>query len=318
LSWRLELRKTPPKLPPHKMDELNLVKEIILREAPQTGMLILFGSYARGGWVEDKYREGHITYEYKSDFDILALVAKGGDARCYPLGKISSLVSAEKRIKTPVSLIVHTADDFNSSVRRAEYFFCDVKREGAIIHDSGKFKLERLPGKISMALRYENAKEDYAVWFEYAEDFFEQYKFARKKADTRRSFLNISAFDLHQAAEHAYTALILTFTGYKPKLHDLEKLGEQAVSFNAAFIAVFPKQEPEDKRRFELLKSAYVDARYKKTYSITAEELDWLAGRVKKLHALTEKVCAEKLASLKTAARPPAGLKAAVRRKSRR
>jgi predicted nucleotidyltransferase len=58
------MRKTAPKLPQHKKDELNLVKEIILREAPQTGMLILFGSYARGGWVEDKYREGFISRCY--------------------------------------------------------------------------------------------------------------------------------------------------------------------------------------------------------------------------------------------------------------
>ena len=36
-------------------------------------MIILFGSYARGEWVEDIYTEGHITYEYISDFDILVL-----------------------------------------------------------------------------------------------------------------------------------------------------------------------------------------------------------------------------------------------------
>jgi predicted nucleotidyltransferase len=30
-------------------------------------MIILFGSYARGTWVEDKYTERGNVYEYKSD-----------------------------------------------------------------------------------------------------------------------------------------------------------------------------------------------------------------------------------------------------------
>ena len=34
-------------------------------------MLVLFGSYARGNWVEDVHTEGHTTHVYQSDFDIL-------------------------------------------------------------------------------------------------------------------------------------------------------------------------------------------------------------------------------------------------------
>jgi HEPN domain-containing protein/predicted nucleotidyltransferase len=300
------MKRTLPKLPPRKHYELHLARDIILREAPYTGMLILFGSYARGGWVEDKYLAKDMNvYEYKSDFDILALVQKGGAARCYPLSKISELIRAEKRIETPVSLIVHTIDEFNEKIRRAEYFFCDVKKEGAILHGDSKYKLARIPGKISMALRYEKASGDYEKWFKYAVLFFDDALSRRKKADGGQESLNISAFYLHQATEHAYTALLLVFTGYKPKLHDIEKLGEQAIDFDPEFLTTFPKQNPEDKRRFELLKKAYVDARYDRFYKITAEELDYLGERVEKLHALTERVCAAKLAELKAAAKTP-------------
>ncbi len=48
---------------------------------------------------------------------------------------------------------------------------------------------------------------------------------------------------------------------------------------------------------FELLKKAYVDARYKKSYKITKRELEYLAGRVRKLRTLTRKICREKIAS---------------------
>ena len=37
-------------------------------------MVILFGSYATGKWVEDRYIEKGITYEYRSDFDLLVVI----------------------------------------------------------------------------------------------------------------------------------------------------------------------------------------------------------------------------------------------------
>jgi len=58
-----------------------------------------------------------------------------------------------------------------------------------------------------------------------------------------------------------------------------------------------PTGSEEEKHRFELLRSAYVDACYKMTYSITCEELLWLEERVKHLRTLTEEQCIEKIAS---------------------
>ena len=57
-------------LPLRKQKELRLITSIIRKMAP-VEMIILFGSHARGNWVEDKYQEGLVAYEYKSDFDIL-------------------------------------------------------------------------------------------------------------------------------------------------------------------------------------------------------------------------------------------------------
>jgi hypothetical protein len=65
------------------------------------------------------------------------------------------------------------------------------------------------------------------------------------------------------------------------------------------FIKVFPIKAKEENRLFLLLKNAYVNARYKKDYCITKEELAYLAGRVKKLRDLVEKTCKAKIKSLK-------------------
>ena len=60
-------------LPKSKQEELELLTEQ-LSAHKLVEMVILFGSYARGNWVEDQYVEKGITYEYRSDFDILVVI----------------------------------------------------------------------------------------------------------------------------------------------------------------------------------------------------------------------------------------------------
>ena len=64
------MKKSLSHLPQNKQDELALVVETIRQKVDQLEMIVLFGSYARGNWVEDIYTQGHNTYEYKSDFDM--------------------------------------------------------------------------------------------------------------------------------------------------------------------------------------------------------------------------------------------------------
>ncbi|MEN6495122.1 MAG: hypothetical protein ABFD16_12655 [Thermoguttaceae bacterium] len=81
-------------------------------------------------------------------------------------------------------------------------------------------------------------------------------------------------------------------------IEDIEKLDRQASALAPEFFTVFPRTTPEQKRLFELLKSAYIDARYKRDFVITRGELDYLASRVRKLQELTKRICEEKIASM--------------------
>src|SRR5690242_5365835 len=55
-----------------KQEELNSIKDMIINLV-NPEIIILFGSYSRGDWVEDRYRVNGTLYEYKSDFDILVV-----------------------------------------------------------------------------------------------------------------------------------------------------------------------------------------------------------------------------------------------------
>ena len=77
-------------------------------------------------------------------------------------------------------------------------------------------------------------------------------------------------------------------------MHDIKKLGKLAAAHDPKLLTVFPKGTDEQIRLFILLKSAYIDSRYNKNYSITREELEWLAKRVNKLQKSTASICKRK------------------------
>jgi HEPN domain-containing protein/predicted nucleotidyltransferase len=282
------MKKSLSYLPKHKREELRLIVEQILQLAkPQ--MIILFGSYARGNWVEDTYKQGHITYEYKSDYDILVITETKKEANDQGLQR--RIDQSLNWTATDVNLIYHHINQVNKNLESGWYFFSDIKKEGILLYDSGKFKLSRTK-KLSAKQRVKIAREDFNMWFKSAKQFYGLYETC-----IERKWYKKAAFNLHQATECFYMAIMLVFTNYKPKTHDIEKLCRKTASFNPQFLKAFPQATKQQQTAFKLLKKAYIDARYKASYRITKKQLEYLAERVKKLQRLTKKICGERIES---------------------
>ena len=278
-------------LPLNKQKELtdivSIITEIYIPE-----MIILFGSYARNEWVEDKYDEDH--YRYQSDFDILVVVKTQSELAQAKLERdIEDKVEKDELIKTPVSVIVHDIDFVNRRLSKAQYFFSDIKKEGVLLYDSGKFELkdarELLPAE-----RKKLAQEDLDYWFNSAKEFFKGFRFYFEE----KSY-PIAAFHLHQITERLFSGILLVFTRYKPNTHDLYVLRKLANSVDYRLIQVFPLDNADSKRLFKLLKKAYVEARYKPNYMITNDELTQLYQQVEELKKVGEAICQEKIESFK-------------------
>lgn len=83
---------------------------------------------------------------------------------------------------------------------------------------------------------------------------------------------------MRQATERYYHCLLLTLTltltVYAPRTRNLNFLRGQAEDVAFDLIEVWPRNARFGQRCFELLRQAYVNARYSKHYKITAEELD--------------------------------------------
>jgi predicted nucleotidyltransferase/HEPN domain-containing protein len=276
-------------LPGEKQAEIHEIVEAINNRFPAE-MIILFGSFARGDWVDDRYKENGTIYEYKSDYDILVVVnsevlaiTKESKKRWqYKLRRVTGL-------DTPLNVIFHGIDYLNSEIEDGSYFFVDILKEGVMLYDSGNFQLST-PKALSPGQRKSKAQHYFDKWFRNATNFYSQYKHA-----VNSEMLDVAAFELHQTTERFFASLILVYTDYKPKIHDLEKLNRQVCKLDFRFKTIFPRTTEDEERLFQLLKKAYIDSRYKLDYKITKEELEYLSQRVEKLRDLTELTCKEKI-----------------------
>jgi HEPN domain-containing protein len=147
-----------------------------------------------------------------------------------------------------------------------------------------------------MADRHFEAKAaDLRRWIDTAE-----YQTGRAAAD--EGFRKLAAFSLHQAVETAYACFLLVHTFYFPRSHNIKFLRSLAEDVNTGLVEAWPREHRFDRRRFELLKRAYVEARYSDQYDASAEDLDWLMTRARHLRDLVADLCQARINELKTKA----------------
>jgi predicted nucleotidyltransferase len=155
-----------------RLDIEAIARDIRAEPGVDPEMIILFGSYARGDWVEDYTYDGPTTYFYISDYDIFIVVETVRSATMF--SKWHDLERSLRRglpLNSPsINLIVHDIDFLNARLREGRYFFKDMREEGVLLYDSGRFKLAE-PGELSNAERKKMAEEDYEYWSEKAEVF---------------------------------------------------------------------------------------------------------------------------------------------------
>ena len=246
-------------------------------------MVILFGSHARGDWVDDP------VGGYHSDFDVLAIVKSRKTAENHNLWNTIEERLRKRLGNTELSLIVHDIKDVTHQLEKGFYFFSDVKKEGIILYDSQRFTLAQEKAR-GPEERLEQARVWFADWFQAADNFLGAFEDAFAKGHWK-----VAAFQLHQATERYYNTTQLVFTAYKAKLHNIEELGRRVLNLNSGFTGVFPRDTKEDDELFKQLKNAYIDARYSNTYEITPDELTILKTRVLDLRERTDRICKEKL-----------------------
>ncbi len=257
--------------------------------------IILFGSYARGDWVEDP------VGRYFSDYDILVIlsndyVTDGAEFWMKTEAKLLDELAEGTKLRTQVSPIYHSIEDVNAQLRLGRYFFMDIVRDGIVLFEEPDHPLAE-PQPLSPEQALKETQDYYDQWFASAGNFFSLAMDARQK-----DMLKESVFLLHQAAERFYHCLFLVRTLYSPKTHNLNRLRSQTEQLEPRLAAVWPGETKFERRCYELLRGAYLNARYSRHYRITPEELGWLTERVTLLQELIRAICDARVEELATAA----------------
>ncbi len=297
----LTLTDTLDHLPAAKRRELARVLEIIFAEVEQFRAtklsakransqvlkVILYGSYARGDWVEDRLSG------YRSDYDILIVVNSDAFAQEQELwlGLDERLLREQigHRIETPVIPIIHSLHDVNQQLSRGRPFFVDIKRDGKVLYEEDGHPLAQ-PRPLTKEEAKAEAQKNFEQWYKLSQEAL-----VGAQLMLERNIWRDGAFMLHQATERAYHCLLLTLTLYSPKSHRIKVLRSKAEDLDKRLIEVWPRDSRMARRRFELLSRAYVEARYSPNYAITSEELGWLVERVQALQASVASICEERL-----------------------
>ena len=104
------------KLPLTKREELQNITKL-LSNIKEVEMVILFGSYARGQYVENTYVENGILYEYKSDYDLLVVTYHDNlKVHLRIETKVNEVLRDTGIVKTPISLIFHSGKHGNTEM----------------------------------------------------------------------------------------------------------------------------------------------------------------------------------------------------------
>lgn len=239
---------------------------------------------------------------YQSDYDLLVIVSHPDltDIADYWYVAEERILN-DATIARPVNIIVHTLDEVNEALSRGEYFWVDIARDGIVLHE-GQGSTLATPKPLTAADAYEMAVKYQVEWLPSIDRALTTASEQMAKGLDDLGWRKEAAFSLHQATERAYICFLLVRTLYFPRSHNIKFLRSLAEASEPRLIAAWPRADRLDRRRFELLKRAYVEARYSPNYEIAPDDLLALSQSVRRLRDLVEAVSLERIAELREAA----------------
>lgn len=295
-------------LPERQQRELERIKTILLEEfdrAIHAGggptqswrrdgrilKIILFGSYSREDWVDAP------DTGYQSDFDILVIVSheKLTETAHY-WHMAENRIERDPTIGRIVNVIVHTMAEVNLGLSQGQYFWTGVIQDGIALHALPGHPFAA-PKPLTPQQALEMSEKYLSAWGGKVDGALDLAGYAVRQGNRKDA-----AFLLHQATERAYACFLLVHAFYFPRSHNIKFLRSQAESMDRRLVDAWPREQKLERRRFELLKRAYVEARYSDQYDLSPEDLTWLTDQVKRLRDLVDKVCRERIAALKPSA----------------
>ena len=182
-----------------------------------------------------------------------------------------------------ITALVLDLVQFNNWLEEGHFFAVMVLEKAQLLYDSGKDRIST-GGIINEEKRKCEQKQVYQRSRVTIEEFMAGAELFQLRGQYR-----LAAFMLHQSAEQTLRALLIMQTGLHIVTHNIEKLLRYCLLVCPQLEKVFCRHDEEDRRLLQLLQKAYIDARYRADYCISAPEAKTLTGKLRALQEIFEK-----------------------------
>ncbi|WP_454802853.1 hypothetical protein [Mucilaginibacter phyllosphaerae] len=280
-------------LPETKREQIKNIVDVI-NTIVDAEKIILYGSYAKGTFQEDNHIKDGTLYEYLSDYDILVVLTN----KVLEEYEIQDRIVNTINYKAPLNVFISYFDIVNEGLEKGQYFFTEIIDTGILLFDRNELAFVK-PKILTSAERKEKAQQDFEFYYNNGIQFLLSASVLFENAIKEGIKSNLVPHQLHQAVESFYSVVLLVFTGYKPKIHNLDKYRKQIRSLSEDVIKIFPYPTNDiyEVELFSLLKRAYIGGKYKKDFEINNTKLIQLIDRVSLLKVIVRDICLDKINS---------------------
>jgi HEPN domain-containing protein len=260
-----------------KEEQTKLV-EIILAAEPAQSIYFL-GSALMSRRIESIFMPDAPSCRYAGHYYLLVLVNNDSN-----LNAVQDKIENNCRHFIPVTAIVLRTAIWNEWLINNHRFAYTVSSRAVLLHGEPVNKIDlqepdEATIKAQNEMTYREGNNKVTEFIAGAE----LYKLRKQN--------NLAAFMLHQAAEHALHTILTLHTGLYLNTHNIDKLLRYCSMVCYRLPEIFPRNNEENERLFQLLQKAYIHTRYKYDYSINAKDLEVLTGRAERLKRITQELC---------------------------
>lgn len=258
------------------MQHEELSKEIVKRVKGVVALerLYLLGLTTAYRRTETLFSTQSATRSEVTHYYLLVLVEKEDD---HTLNNIQDKIETNLQQYLPVTAIVFSNMQFTKWLLEGHPFAASVYERALLLHQE-----DEMPLPFPFTANKEVRDDENELLLRQTRIRVKEF-LAGAELFTIRLQFRMAAFMLHQAAEQALRTMLIIRTGLRINSHSIDRLIRCCSMFCFELIDVFPRRSEKEKRHFQLLQKAYIDARYSEDYRIKLEELVVITTKVKTL-----------------------------------
>lgn len=224
----------------------------------------------------------------KSPVDLLIVMP---DKPQSPFREYEHLMEMAGMNQQGLSFSLHPSAELYKQLQKGHILYSISCTQDKLIYDNGL--APELPLTVNLTELRTEAEERFKPGFQKARAFLsaanQQYASGERE---------MTAFLLHQAAELALRALILSLTGIDIRTHEIKQLLKNCHRCAPSLKSIFVSGREQEERLLHVLESSYKNARYSNQFKISEEDLKRLMQLITLLLENAEQVFAEKMTEL--------------------